>query len=72
MRPDQAVRNYEESVPVSSMTGFARTDGAAAGFSWIWELRSVNARGLDVRLRTPPGLDRLELRLREDSHIGRM
>jgi len=51
-------------VPVSSMTGFARTDGADAGYSWSWELRSVNARGLDTRLRLPPGMDRIEARLR--------
>ena len=29
---------------VSSMTGFARTDGAAEGFGWTWELRSVNGQ----------------------------
>ncbi len=46
------------------MTGFARTDGAAAGYGWSWELRSVNARGLDARLRLPPGFDRIEARLR--------
>jgi len=46
------------------MTGFARTDGAAAGYSWTWELRSVNARGLDARLRLPPGFDRIEAGLR--------
>lgn len=51
-------------MPVSSMTGFARTDGAAAGHSWSWELRSVNARGLDARLRLPPGFDRIEAKLR--------
>ena len=36
---------------VMSMTGFARVDGADDGASWFWELRSVNGRGLDVRLR---------------------
>ncbi|MEE8334060.1 MAG: YicC/YloC family endoribonuclease, partial [Alphaproteobacteria bacterium] len=55
---------YEDFVPVSSMTGFARTDGAAAGHSWSWELRSVNARGLDARLRLPSGFDGLEAKLR--------
>lgn len=44
-----------------SMTGFARRDGSACGQRWTWELRSVNGKGLDVRLRLPPGLDRLEI-----------
>lgn len=48
-----------------SMTGFARTDGAAAGQRWTWELRSVNGKGLDLRLRLPPGLERLEIPVRE-------
>jgi uncharacterized protein (TIGR00255 family) len=48
-----------------SMTGFARADGSAAGARWTWELRSVNGKGLDIRLRLPPGLERLELPVRE-------
>ncbi|MDK9696738.1 MAG: YicC family protein [Siculibacillus sp.] len=44
-----------------SMTGFSRLDGSACGQRWAWELRSVNGKGLDVRLRLPPGLDRLEI-----------
>jgi uncharacterized protein (TIGR00255 family) len=47
-------------VSISSMTGFARLDGAADGYSWAWEVKSVNARGLDLRFRLPPGLDGLE------------
>lgn len=47
------------------MTGFARTDGAEAGFTWAWELRSVNGRGLDLRLRLASGTDALEPALRE-------
>jgi uncharacterized protein YicC (UPF0701 family) len=31
---------------ISSMTGFARTDGTADGLTWTWEARSVNGRGL--------------------------
>ncbi|MEK9645722.1 MAG: YicC/YloC family endoribonuclease [Alphaproteobacteria bacterium] len=42
------------------MTGFARLDGAADGYSWAWEVKSVNARGLDLRFRLPPMLDGLE------------
>ena len=51
--------------PMASMTGFARTDGLEGGLAWAWELRSVNGRGLDLRLRLPPGLDQLEPHLRE-------
>ena len=49
---------------VSSMTGFARAEGEAAGISWVWELKSVNGRSLDLRLRLPPGYDGLEASLR--------
>jgi uncharacterized protein (TIGR00255 family) len=47
------------------MTGFAREEGADEGAQWIWEARSVNARGLDIRCKLPPGLDRLEAPVRE-------
>lgn len=51
---------------ISSMTGFARQSGALPdGTGFVWELRSVNGRGLDLRLRLPPGLDPLEALLRE-------
>lgn len=49
---------------VSSMTGFARAEGEAAGVSWVWELKSVNGRSLDLRLRLAPGYDGLEAPLR--------
>jgi uncharacterized protein (TIGR00255 family) len=45
---------------LASMTGFARADGALAGLRWTWELKTVNGRGLDVRVRVPTGLDALE------------
>jgi uncharacterized protein (TIGR00255 family) len=45
---------------ISGMTGFARAEGEAAGLRWIWEVKSVNGRGLDVKLRLPPGFDALE------------
>ena len=49
-----------------SMTGFAREGGALAdGTAFVWELRSVNGRGLDLRLRLLPGQDALEPLLRE-------
>jgi uncharacterized protein (TIGR00255 family) len=50
---------------IKSMTGFARADGAIGPVSWHWEVRSVNGRGLDVRLRLPPGYDVIEARVRE-------
>src|SRR5947207_6890302 len=52
------------AVGVSSMTGFAGAAGEAEGISWIWELKSVNGRTLDLRLRLGPGFDGLEPRLR--------
>jgi uncharacterized protein (TIGR00255 family) len=39
------------------MTGFAREAGATGAHTWAWELKSVNGRGLDVRVRVPPGFD---------------
>jgi uncharacterized protein (TIGR00255 family) len=42
---------------ISSMTGFAREAGAARTLNWAWELKSVNGRNLDVRVRVPPGFD---------------
>ena len=50
---------------MKSMTGFARADGADATAAWFIEVRSVNGRGLDLRLRLPPGHDALEARMRE-------
>jgi uncharacterized protein (TIGR00255 family) len=51
-------------VTVSSMTGFARADGHEQGVSWVWEVRSVNSKSLDLRFRLPPGCEALELPLR--------
>ena len=45
---------------LSSMTGFARGQGAAGAYVWNWEIKSVNAKGLDVRFRLPPGWDAVE------------
>ncbi|PZW42293.1 uncharacterized protein (TIGR00255 family) [Humitalea rosea] len=51
---------------LSSMTGFSRTQGSLPdGTVFVWELRSVNGRGLDLRLRLPPGQEALELPLRD-------
>jgi len=50
---------------VASMTGFARATGEQGPWKWAWEVKSVNARSLDVRFRTPPGHDRVEMAGRE-------
>ena len=42
---------------LSSMTGFARGHGITGPYAWNWEIKAVNAKGLDVRLRLPPGWD---------------
>lgn len=47
-----------------SMTGFAAQKGQALGFVWAWDIRSVNGKGLDLRLRVPDWIDGLELALR--------
>lgn len=44
----------------NSMTGYASATGALEGFSWTWDLRAVNARGLDLRLRLPDWIEGLE------------
>jgi uncharacterized protein (TIGR00255 family) len=45
---------------LSSMTGFARSHGASGPYTFEWELKSVNAKGYDLRLRLPPGWDDIE------------
>src|SRR3978361_1052623 len=45
---------------LSSMTGFARSHGASGPYGCEWELKSVNAKGFDLRMRLPPGWDELE------------
>ncbi|QIE47398.1 YicC family protein [Pseudohalocynthiibacter aestuariivivens] len=46
------------------MTGFAAARGAHEGYSWVWELRSVNGKGLDLRVRAPDWIEGLEAGLR--------
>lgn len=50
---------------LQSMTGFARTQGQFEETSWVWELRSVNGKGLDLRLRIPSGFEALEVKSRK-------
>jgi uncharacterized protein (TIGR00255 family) len=48
------------AMTINSMTGFARESGSLGDWSWQWELKSVNGKALDMRLRLPPGLEHLE------------
>ncbi|MGH1577144.1 YicC/YloC family endoribonuclease [Planktotalea sp.] len=50
---------------LTSMTGFAARTGGADGFSWSWELRSVNGKGFDLRIRMPEWLGAMEAELRK-------
>jgi uncharacterized protein (TIGR00255 family) len=49
---------------VSSMTGFARGHGVSGPYVWAWEVKSVNGKGLDLRLRLPSGWDAIEAPVR--------
>ena len=49
---------------IASMTGFARSEGDVVGISWVWEIKSVNGKSLDLRVRLGPGFDSLEPQLR--------
>lgn len=53
------------TMSIQSMTGFAREEGEFDAFSWRWEVRSVNNRGLDVRVRLPSGMESFESRARD-------
>jgi uncharacterized protein (TIGR00255 family) len=46
------------------MTGFARSHGVSGAYNWAWEIKSVNAKGLDLRLRLPAGWDAVEVAVR--------
>ena len=50
------------------MTGFARSQGVAGSYAWAWEIKSVNAKGLDLRLRLPLGWDAIEVPARNRSN----
>ncbi|HEY0223063.1 MAG TPA: YicC/YloC family endoribonuclease [Pseudolabrys sp.] len=60
-------------MPLSSMTGFARGQGVVGSYAWSWEIKSVNAKGLDIRLRLPPGWDAVEVpaRTRANEKLSR-
>lgn len=50
---------------IRSMTGFSRAEGSHGNQHWAWEVRTVNGRNLDLRMRLPPGHDQLEPKIRE-------
>lgn len=54
-------------MPLSSMTGFARSHGASGPTGFEWELKSVNAKGFDMRMRLPPGWDDVEQAARKSA-----
>lgn len=58
---------------IVSMTGFASAKGQGAGASWAWDMRGVNGKGLDLRLRLPDGVEGLEAAVRAElgRRIGR-
>lgn len=47
------------------MTGFSRVEGHNESAAWSWEIRSVNGKNLDVRMRVPPGFEALEVPARK-------
>ena len=66
------------AMTIASMTGFGASSGQVAldeerVVNWSWEIRSVNGRGADIRLRLPPGYERLDVPLRKHvaARIGR-
>ena len=63
VRPSK--RLPENATVIASMTGFARVQGEHGADIWVWEIKSVNARGLDVRVRLPSGHEDVETAIRE-------
>jgi uncharacterized protein (TIGR00255 family) len=49
---------------LASMTGFARSHGVRGSYAWAWEIKSVNGKGLDLRLRLPAGWEAIEAAVR--------
>lgn len=66
-------RNKAFSGPLQSMTGYGRVEETACfdskNYHWIWEIRSLNSRGLDIKLRIPSGLEQMDIDIRKS--VGR-
>jgi uncharacterized protein (TIGR00255 family) len=60
-----AAKAGEAAASIRSMTGYADRAGGAGGLQWTWEARSVNGRGLDLRLRLPEGAEALDPAVRQ-------
>ncbi len=58
-----------EATHLQSMTGFGAAEGASGSVNWRWELRSVNAKGLDLKFRLPTGTEVLEPDLRTELRV---
>jgi len=52
------------------MTGFARDSAELGAVAWTWELKSVNGKALDIRLRLPTGFEQLEQLARQALNAG--
>ena len=50
---------------IKSMTGFGSSEGESHDFGWTWQIKSVNGRGLDMRIRIPGMVDSLEIQVRK-------
>jgi uncharacterized protein (TIGR00255 family) len=57
MVPPAFTAQGSTSMAIASMTGFAREAGVTGSYQWAWEIKTVNGRGLEARVRTPPGFD---------------
>ena len=55
----------KKTLDIQSMTGFAQGSGTLSDFSWVWETKSLNSKGLDIRVRLPNGFSELEQAARE-------
>jgi uncharacterized protein (TIGR00255 family) len=55
--PNFEKRPRFKRMSIASMTGFAREAGITGSYQWAWEIKTVNGRGLEIRVRTPSGLD---------------
>ena len=53
----------KKALHIQSMTGFAQGSGSLSDFTWVWETKSLNSKGLDIRIRLPNGFSELEVLL---------